>query len=182
MLKTLTVVLPGRDKDNPITITELPALVADRHARAALAAADLPTDGGVVSLAFTHMPAILALGEVAADLLQPFVQADRAVRDWRNVLGLQQAALMLHAGFLVGRPRIEIPVNMQVDSVLRGSSELAVHFCSPAIATVLHSGRATYRELETVLSTEDAFNLAELVNVEAIREWLAHQSAKSAHA
>lgn len=179
MLKTLTVALPGSPGEL-IRITELPALVADRYARTALAAADLPTDGGVVSLALTHMPAILALGESAIPLLEPFVQADRSVRGWRDVLALQQAALMLHVGFLINRPRVDIPVTMLAEAALRGPSDVAVHFCSPAIATVLHSGRATYRELETVLSTEDAYNLAELVNVEAIREWHAHQS-KSAH-
>lgn len=182
MLKSHTVNLPGRDAGYPVHLTELPALVADRYARTALAAADLPQDGGVVGLAFQHLPTIMALGESAAELLQPFVQADRQVRDWRNVLALQQAALMLHVGFLVGRPRIEIPVSMQADAALRGAGEVGVHFCSPAIATVLHSGRATYRELETVLSTEDAFNLAELSNVESIREWQAHQPTKSAHA
>lgn len=181
MLKTLAVTLPGADAAHPIRITELPALVADRYARAALAAADLPPDGGVVSLVLANLHTVMKLGEQSMELLEPFVQADRPVRSWRNVLALQQQALALHVGFMIGRPRIEIPVSMQAEAVLRGVNEVAVHFCSPAIATVLHSGRATYRELETVLSTEDAFNLAELVNVEAIREWHAHQSAKSAH-
>lgn len=180
MLKTLALTLNGA-KD-PITLTELPALVADRHARCALAAVGLPMDGGVVALALGHMQAVLA-HEDAIELLEPFVQADRALKHrdgWSNFLALQQAALALHIGFLVDRPRLEIPVGMQAEAILRGAPDLAVHFCSPAIATVLHSGRATYRELETVLSTEDAYNLAELVNVEAIREWHAHQSTKSA--
>lgn len=181
MLKTLTVTLPGADAGAPIRITELPALVADAHARHALTAAGLPADGGVVALALAHLHTVLAMGEAAVPLLEPFVQADRPVRTWRNVLALQQAALMLHVGFLIDRPRIEIPVTMQAEVALAGAGEVAVHFCSPAIATVLHSGRATYRELETVLSTEDAYNLAELVNVEAIREWHARQSAQSAH-
>lgn len=182
MLKTTTINLPGRLTGQSVTLTELPALVADRYARTALAAAGLPQDGGIVALTYTHMPAILALGERSTALLQPFVSTDQPARGWRNVLALQQAALALHTSFLIGRPRIEIPVGMQAGAALHGMADLAVHFCSPAIATVLHSGRATYRELETVLSTEDAYNLAELVNVEAIREWHAHQSAKSAHA
>lgn len=176
MLKSIPITLPGRDAETPLTLTELPALVADRHARAALAAIDAPQDGGVVALAFTHVKDVLALGERGQALLEPFVVASRPVRSWRNVLALQQAALALHVGFLVNRPRIELPVLMQAEAIGRGAGELAVHFCSPALATVLHSGRATYRELETVLSTEDAYNLAELVNVEAIREWRAYQS------
>jgi hypothetical protein len=179
MLKSRTLQLAGRDADRPLTITEYPALVADRLARTALAAIDAPTDGGVVALVYQHMPAILTLGEQATDLLEPFVQADRALRDWRNVLVVQQAALALHAGFLVGRPRIEIPVAMQAESITRGSPDAAVHFCSPTLAAVLHSGRATYRELETVLSTEDAYNLVELVNVERIHEWHAHQTTRN---
>lgn len=176
MLKSIPITLPGRDAETPLTLTELPALVADRHARTALAAIDAPQDGGIVALAFTHVKDVLALGDRGQALLEPFVQASRPVRSWRNVLALQQAALALHVGFLVNRPRIELPVLMQAEAIGRGAGELAVHFCSPALATVLHSGRATYRELETVLSTEDAYNLAELVNVEAIREWRAYQS------
>lgn len=183
MLKQTTVALGGRDTGRPpVTLTELPALVADRYARAALAAVGAPLDGGVVAVAYTHLPAILGLGEHSVELLEPFVVADRAVRDWRNLLALQHAALSLHVGFLVGRPRVEVPVSMQAESIGRGTGELGVHFCSPVLASVLHSGRATYRELETVLGTEDAYNLAELVNVEAIREWHAYQQSKSAHA
>lgn len=177
MLKTLDVTPPGADR--PTRLTELPALVADAHARRALAAAGLPLDGGVIALTFTHLSAVMALGDASVDLLAPFVQADRAPRSWRAALALQQSALMLHAGFLIGRPRIDIPVTMQAEAALAGGPDVAVHFCSPTLATVLDSGRATYRELETVLSTEDAYNLAELANVSAIRAWHAHQSTKS---
>lgn len=173
MLKTLPVVLPGR---GVVQLTELPALVADRHARRALAAADLPLDGGVIALALQHLPAVLALGAPAMELLEPFVQTDTPARSWRDVMALQQSALALHAGFLIGRPRIEIPIGMQAEAALAGGSDDAVHFCSPGLAAVLDSGRATYRELETVLSTEDAYNLAELVNVQMIREWRTHQN------
>lgn len=189
MIKTTTLNLPGRDAyrltgepdsprvPDPLTLTELPALVADRYARTALQALGVPTDGGVISLALEHLPAVMRLGREAITLLEPFVQASRPVREWSNVLAVQQAALVLHAGFLVGRPRLEIPVAMQADSIRQSTGDLSVHFCSPHIATVLHSGRATYRELETVLSTEDVFNLVELLNVEAVRDWRAHQNA-----
>lgn len=177
MLKTTTLHLSGRDAAEPFTLTELPSLVADRYARTALAAIGAPIDGGVVSLALEHLPAILHRGTDAVALLEPFVQASRPVREWTNVLAVQQAALALHAGFLVGRPRLEIPVGLQAEHIKNAAQDLSVHFCSAPLATVLHSGRATYRELETVLSTEDVFNLVELLNVEAVREWRAHQSA-----
>jgi len=189
MLKSTTLHLPGRDAArptdapdfplvaDPVILTELPALVADRHARTALMAIGAPTEGGVISLAMQHLPDVLRLGQDAVALLEPFVQASRPLREWTNILTVQQAALALHAGFIVGRPRLEIPVAMQADAIRQSQGDLSVHFCSPHIATVLHSGRATYRELETVLSTEDVFNLVELVNVEAVREWRAHQPA-----
>lgn len=176
MLKSNTLHLGGRDADDPITLTELPALVADRHARAALAAIGAPLDGGVVALAMEHMPAVLKLAGPGLDLLGPFVQASRPVRNWSNLLIVQHAAMALHAGFLVGRPRLEIPVAVQANTITSKAAGLAVHFCSPPIAAVLHSGRASYRELETVLSTEDVFNLVELLNVEAVREWRAAQT------
>lgn len=177
MLKTTVLHLSGRDSA-PITLTELPALVADRYAREALRAIDAPLDGGVVSLAFEHAGALRALREDAVELLEPFVQASRPVRQWRNVLAVQQAALALHAGFLVGRPRVEAPITMIAQGIQSGDAELAVHFCSPHLAAVLHSGRASYRELETVLGTEDVYNLVELINVEAIRDWRAHQPTR----
>lgn len=175
MLKTISLNLSGRDKTEPFTLTELPALIADRHARAALSAIGAPTEGGVVALALEHLPAVLRHNDTMG-LLEPFVQASRPLREWSNVLAVQQAALALHAGFMVSRPRLEIPVTLQAESIKRSQGELSVHFCSPALATVLHSGRATYRELETVLGTEDVFNLVELINVEAVREWRAMQT------
>lgn len=178
MLKSATLQFPGRDSAAPVTLTELPALEADRYARAALAAIGAPVHGGVVSLALEHVPALLKDGPRAVSLLEPFVRSSRPVAGWQNVLAAQQAALALHVGFLVGRPTVEIPVAMRADSIRRGGADDAVHFCSPHIAAVLHSGRATYRELETVLSTEDVFNLVELANVEAIREWRATQTGK----
>lgn len=175
MLKTISLHLSGRDAAEPLTLTELPALIADRHARTALAAIEAPTDGGVIALALEHLPAVLRHPDTMS-LLEPFVQASRPVREWTNVLAVQQAALALHAGFMVSRPRLEIPVTLVAESIKRSAGEVSVHFCSPALATVLHSGRATYRELETVLGTEDVFNLVELINVEAVREWRAQQT------
>lgn len=177
MLKHTSVHLSGRDQGLPVILTELPALVADRHARTALAAIGAPLDGGIVALALQHEQAILAEPERAMELLQPFVcmSAGREVKDWRSVMALQRAALALHVSFLVGRPQLDVPLGLQAESIKSGVSDLGVHFCSPHIATVLHSGRATYRELETVLSTEDVFNLVELANVETIREWRANQ-------
>lgn len=175
MLKTRTLHLSGPDGHEPIVLTELPALVADRAARAALAAVGAPLDGGVVSLALEHMPAVLKLAGAGLDLLAPFVQASRPVRHWSNLLIVQQAAMALHVDFLVGRPKVEIPVTMVAEQITRPGSDLAVNFCSPPLATVLHSDRASYRDLETVLSTEDVYNLVELLNVEAVREWRALQ-------
>lgn len=177
MLKQLTLSLDGADKGKPITITERPALVADRLARTALAEVGAPLTAGVIGLVFEHMGAVRKLGERSNALLQPFVDSDRAPLSWNNVFVLQQAALLLHAGFVINRPRLDAPVAMHVAGLQRGDSDVAVHFCSSQIATVLHSGHATYRELETVLSTEDVFNLVELVNVAAIRDWHALQSS-----
>lgn len=176
MLKSVTLDLPGRDADDPITLTELPALLADRYARKALAAIGAPQDGGIVSLAMEFLPEVLKLAGPGLDLIAPFVVASRPVRNWSNLLAVQQAAMALHTGFLVGRPQLQVPVTMVAESVKRGTADLAVHFCSPPLASVLHSGRASYRELETVLSTEDVYNLVELLNVEAIREWRALQT------
>lgn len=178
MLKSQTVALPDRGSPQLVTITELPALVADRAARAALTAIGADPDGGVVALAVQHAPAVQALGAAGIELLQPFVSADREPSNWRGVLQLQHAALALHVGFLVGRPQLQVPVAMQGEAIMRDSGTRAL-FCSPQIATVLHSGRATYRELETVLSTEDVFNIVELLNVEAVREWRAAQQSRT---
>lgn len=175
MLKTRTLQLSGPDGHEPLTLTELPALVADRAARRALAAVGAPPDGGVVALALEHMPAVLKLAGPGLDLLAPFVQASRPVRHWSSLLIVQQAALALHVDFLVGRPTLSIPITYQAESIKRGAQDLAVNFCSPPLAAVLHSGRASYHELETSLSTEDVYNLVELLNVEAVREWRALQ-------
>ena len=177
MLKTTTLHLPGDPE--PVVLTELPALVADRHARAVLAAAGMPTTGGIVALALEHLPRILADAAHAVELLEPFVRASRPVRRWSQVLTVQQAALALHVGFLVGRPQLQVPVRMQAENIKRAGADVSVSFCSAPIATVLHSGRASYTELETVLSTEDVFNIVELLNVEAIQEWHAYQSAEN---
>lgn len=178
MLKTTQLELTGKDRGRPYILTELPALVADRAARRALAAIGAPLDGGVVSLAFEHVQTVLKLGETATALLQTFVQLDRPLRDWRNILTVQQAALALHAGFVLERTPIEAPVAMRAASIKQGDGELVASFCSPGIAAVIQSGRASYRELETVLSTEDAYNLVELLNIEAVRDWHAHQSTR----
>ena len=187
MLKTTRVELTGRDAGRPVELTELPALVADRCARATLAAIGEPLEGGVVALAMKHTDAIRQLGERGMLLLLPFVDGRlphgerldvaQHLRDWRNVARLQQAALLLHVGFLLGRETVELPVAMQIAAIKTGAVETRAAFCSPHIAAVLHSQRATYRELETVLSTEDVFNLVELVNVEAIHTWRASQQA-----
>lgn len=190
MLKTYTLNLTGRDKGTALRLTELPALVADRHARAALRAIGEPEDGGIITLAFKHLAALRALGEAGLKLLNAFVDARRpdtggpvdlgaahSVRDWRNIEKIQQQALYLHTGFILERETVEVPVAMVGDQILHGGPEARVTFCSPLLAAVLESNRATYRELETVLSTEDAFNLQELNNVRAIRSW--HESQKA---
>lgn len=185
MLKTTRVDLAGKDAGRTVELTELPALVVDRCARAALAAIGEPLEGGVVALTLKHLDAIRELGERGSLLLQPFVDGTTAtgapldmtrhLRDWRNVSRLQQAALLLHVGFLLGRETVEIPIALQIAAIKSGAGEDRVAFCAPHIAAVLHSKQATYRELETVLSTEDVFNLVELVNVEAIHAWRASQ-------
>lgn len=184
MLKSETIELTGKDRGRVVVLTERPALVADRYARAALAAIGSEATGGVVDLAFRHGADVLALGPAALALLQPFVDARdpsgaqihvNALRDWRSVTRLQQAALLLHVGFVVGRPRVETPVRLQAQALLAGRADVAVNFCSPQIAAVLDEGLATYRELETVLSTEDVFNLVELLNVRALRDFANQQ-------
>lgn len=187
MLKTARIELGGRDAGRMIELTELPALVADRCARAALAAIGEPLEGGVVALAMKHTAALRALGQQGSLLLLPFVDGTLAsgerldvvhhLRDWRSIERLQQAALLLHVGFLLGRETVEIPITMQIAAIKAGSGDVRAAFCAPHIAAVLHSKQATYRELETVLSTEDVFNLVELVNVEAIHAWRASQQA-----
>lgn len=193
MLKTYTLNLTGRDKGVSLLLTELPALVADRRARAALRTIGEPEDGGIIALAFKHLPRVRALGEPGLRLLSGFVDACRTdhptekldlgapgggIRDWRNIEKIQQQALYLHTGFILERESVDAPVAMQGDQILHGAPEVRVTFCSPLLAAVLESKLATYRELETVLSTEDVFNLQEINNVRAIRSW--HESQKAA--
>lgn len=176
MLKTQTLTLAGRDAGRSQTITELPALVVDRLARAALKSIDADPDGGIVALALKYLPDIRKLGPPGLEILQQFVQTDGPPpRDWRNVEKLQQAALLLHVGFIVEREALQVPVAMQAENILEGLPDVRVTFCSPHIAAVLESGKATYRELETVLGTEDVFNIVEILNVRAIHDWHAHK-------
>ena len=182
MLKTRTVELFGRDAGIAVVLTELPALVADRYARVALQAAGIEPRGGVVALAYQHMPAVQKLGEQALDLLAPFAgPVTDGLKDWRNIGRLQQAAVALHADFLLGREMLEIPVALQTERIVKALPDMGVTFCSPHLGAVLSSRLATYRELETVLSTEDVFNLVELLNVDGIREWRARQYIKEHH-
>jgi len=182
VLKTRKVALYGLDAGKVLTLTELPALVADRLARAALLAAGAEPRGGVVALAYQHMPQVLKLGEPALDLLAPFVgDAGSGLKDWRNVSRLQQAAVLLHADFLYGRELVEIPVALQTERIVKALPDMSVTFCSPHIAAVLSSRLASYHELETVLSTEDVFNLVEMLNVDGIREWTARRNSKGDH-
>jgi hypothetical protein len=190
MLKSRTITLSGRDEGRQIILTELAALTADRHARTALRRIDADLNGGIVAVAMRDQKKIAALGDEGSDLLLPFVSARDAVtfqpldwrtlRDWRNVSRLQQTALLLHVDFLIGREVIEAPVTMRAEQIMSGSDDVAVSFCSPSIAAVLQSGKATYAELESIISTEDAFNIVELLNVEAIREWQNMQTIKKA--
>ena len=191
MLKHRTITLSGKDDGLKVRLTELPALIADRAARAILAQLDEDVDGGVSALAFKHSRDALKLG---ADTLLPFVQGvveavggevllqqrelriRRDIKDWRNVERLQHAALLLHVDFLIGREALEIPITFQAQNILAGSGTVRATFCSPQIAAVLGDRMATYREMETVLSTEDVFNLCEILNVNAIREWHAQQA------
>ena len=190
MLKTYTLNLAGRDKGVALLLTELPALVADRRARAALRVLGEPEDGGIITLAFKHLAALRARGEPGLRLLSAFVDARLpdgttldlvdargAIKDWRNIEKIQQQALYLHTGFILERETVEVPVAMVGDQILHGGPETRVTFCSPLLAAVLESGRATYHELETVYSTEDCFNLQEINNVRAIRNW--HESQKA---
>lgn len=185
MLKTRQVALVGADALQFMQLRELPALIADRAARQLIQSWDEDPAGGVVALAFRHQGKLRDLGEAAIDALAPFVDARRAdgslfdlaqLRDWRNVARIQQAALSLHADFLIGRPGLDVPVAMRAEAILAGDPDM-VTFCSPFIAAVLQSGKASYVELETVLSTEDAYNLAELLNVDAIQQWRQSQAS-----
>ena len=186
MLKHRVIELSGRDAGTRVRLSELPALIADAHAREILKQLGEEPDGGISALAFKFSREAVKLG---AETLLPFVEgaiveADRShsldirrdIRDWRNVERLQNAALLLHVDFLVGREVLEIPVTFQAQNILAGTSNVSATFCSPQIAAVLSDRMATYRELETVLSTEDVFNLCEILNVSAIRDWHAQQA------
>ena len=185
MLKHRVITLSGKDDGVKLRLTELPALLADRAARVVLARLGEDLDGGVAALAFKHSSAALKLG---VDTLLPFVQATRSdlheldirrdIKDWRNIERLQHAALLLHVDFPLGRQTLEIPLTLQAQNILAGAGAARANFCSPQIAAVLSDRMATYRELETVLSTEDVFNLCELLNVNAIRDWHAQQATQ----
>ena len=186
MLKHRTITLSGRDEGLTIRLTELPAMLADAHARMILKQLNEEQDGGIAALAFKFSRKALLLG---ADTLMPFVEGSviddvhrshsldvrRDIKDWRNVERVQNAALLLHVDFMLGREALEIPVTFQAQHIMAGSGELRATFCSPQIAAVLDARMATYRELETVLSSEDVFNLVEIINISALREWRAHQ-------
>lgn len=183
MLKTTTISLAGRDAGRTVTLIEHPALVADRLARDVLRRAGIADlEGGIVALALKHLPVIRALGQAGLEMLEQFVKFEtptERVRDWHNVERLQQAALALHVGFMVDREPLDIPVTMRAEQIMDGGAEIYATFCSPHIAAVLDSGKATYRELETVLSTEDSFNIVEILNVRAVRDWHASQANKT---
>lgn len=189
MLKTYTLNLTGRDVGKTLQLTELPALLADRIARNALHAIGEAEDGGIIALAFKHLSQVRKLGDAGLRLLNGFVDARTgdgtlvdlnaahgAVKDWRNIEKIQQQALYLHAGFILARETVEVPVAMVADQILHDSPDARVTFCSPLLAAVIESKLATYHELETVYSTEDVFNLQEINNVRAIRNW--HESKK----
>lgn len=187
MLKSRIFELAGRDAGRLIRLTERPALVADQAARAAIARWGGEQAGGVVSLALRYQKELQALGADVLTVLAPFVDAEDAggapldmdtIGDWKNISRIQQAALLLHVDFLIGRALPDMPVAMRAEAILAGEHENGVTFCSPFIAGVLQSGKASYVELETILSTEDAFNLAEILNVDAIRQWRHSQPGK----
>lgn len=191
MLKTYTLKLTGRDEGAALVLTELPALTADRRARQALRVIGESEDGGIIALAFKHLRQVRDRGDEGLRLLNAFVDARRpdtgehvdlgaahsGVRDWRNIEKIQQQALYLHTGFILERESVDAPVAMTADHILHSAPDVRVTFCSPLLAAVLESKLATYRELETVLSTEDVFNLQEINNVRAIRSW--HESQKA---
>jgi len=183
MLKHRDVELSGKDAGRRVRLCELPAMIADRHARALLHRLDEDPDGGIAALAFRHIKRASPLDEGRA--LLPFIEGlvrddehrshsldlARDIKDWRNIERLQHAALLLHVDFLIGRETFEVPVRMQAEGILAGAGEYRASFCSPQIAAIIDSGKASYRELETVLSTEDVFNIVEILNVSAVRDW-----------
>lgn len=184
MLNSRRLRLVGKDEGRALAITERPALVADRCARDVLHRLGEDRSGGIVGLVLKHMPRLRALGPEAHDMLAPLVDLREAgeprsledLRDWRNVDRVMQAALALHVDFLVGRDMLEVPVALQAEAIAAGAADAMPCFCAPHIAAVLQSHQATYHELETVLGTQDVFNLVELINAQTVREWRAQQN------
>lgn len=166
---------------------ERPALIADRHARHALRVLGKNPDEGVIGLAFRHCEALMLLGDAANALLMPFLDLDdgtfkeldldECIKDWRNVAVLQQQALHLHAGFMLDREPLELPVTFQAQQIQHADESLTVGWCSPFIASVIRSRHASYNDMETTYGTEDAFNLYEMINIDLLADWKAHRSA-----
>lgn len=184
MLKSKLIELAGKDEGRSVLLREQPALIADGCARSALRRIGADPDGGIVALALRHLSEVRSLGDEGLRLLQRFVNVDNGSlafvpKDWRNIEKIQQAALALHVGFIVDRELIDIPVAMRAEQILDSVPDVRATFCSPHIAAVLESGKATYRELETVLSTEDCFNIVEILNVRAVHDWHAAQQSKT---
>lgn len=185
MLKTIDIVLTGRDSGRVVTLTELPALRADAWARAALRALDEDPDDGIIGLALEHSDRAQK-DEAARTAARALIRARIGTRpldlatlqDWRSIFTLQDAVMLLHAGFVVSRKPTELPITFQAIA-MGDPDDLRPSFCSPLLATVLQSGRASYHELDTALSTEDAFNLVELINLDAYYRWRAAQDQKT---
>lgn len=190
MLKQRMINLAGRDAGVTLTLQELPAMAADRLARSILKRIGVETTGSIATLALKHAKEAIrldgspVLGFVRGSLHSPLgareIDLTRDIRDWRNVERIQHAALALHIDFIIGRESVEIPVSLTAHHIFHAGADTAVTFCSQQIAAVLESKLASYVELETVLSTEDVFNMAEILNVAAIREWHAHQAQQKA--
>lgn len=152
------------------TVCELPALQADTLARRVLKRHGFDPDGGVLSLTFDA----LDVPEVRADpdLLHFMPAFDfAALPSFQAVWELQTSVLLMYSAFILERPPLEWPVRMQADAILRPDA-LRVSFCSPPLALVLSRRLATYAELSRDLSTEAVYNLAELLSVEAINDYV----------
>jgi hypothetical protein len=153
----------------PWPLTELPALQADTLARRILARHGLDPDGGVVELVLAHV------GHVPDLRSDPELCAFAPGFDWDSLPGfvdvwrVQDAALLLHAGFAAFRTPLQVPVALQARSIMAGD-RVAPSFCSPTIAAIMSRGLASYADLDSVLSTEDVYNLAELLTAEAIND------------
>ncbi|GJH28162.1 hypothetical protein [Caballeronia novacaledonica] len=193
MLKEIDVELHGRDAGSVVRLRELPAMVADRHARTALAAIDEDVSGGVIDLAMRCVQTVRKLGPRGLDLLMPFVKGDllgadaepiaplnvrKHIRDWRNVQVLQDAALLLHAGFVVGRAGLDVPIKLQAQIALAGGSDIEIKFCAPTIAAAIDAGMCSYVEANTIVGTEAIYDMLEILNVRALREFADAQRAQ----